>query len=271
MLGYAAAGDTWGIPGQTFLLLYGGAAIVIIIGTLIHRNILFSGTSRLRLGQLGPQEAAVLNGGERLAVYTSLGALRPKDLVSDQWVRTAAGQLRERLERDGLAVTGETRRAARTGPLLLVALAGIGVARLLAGFVNGKPVGFLFVVGMAVIIAAILLSRVPRQTHAAATAVNLLRQRHKHLAPRHHPAYSTYGASDAAMGVALFGAASMWSIDPEFAREADLERTPLGDGGSASSGGSSCGGGGGGTSCSGASSCGGGGGSSCGGGGGCGG
>jgi hypothetical protein len=63
------------------------------------------------------------------------------------------------------------------------------------------------------------------------------------------------------MGVALFGAASLYAMDPAFAAEAEIQRITASGGTSGFTGGD----GGGGSSCSGGSSCGGGGG--CGGGG----
>jgi hypothetical protein len=83
-----------------------------------------------------------------------------------------------------------------------------------------------------------------------------VRQSYQHLSPGQSPSYATYGAAGAAMGVALYGAASLYTMDPAFAAEAEIQRISASGGTSGSS--SSCG--------SGSSSCGGGGGG-CGGGG----
>jgi hypothetical protein len=93
------------------------------------------------------------------------------------------------------------------------------------------------------------------RTKAGTAALGTLRAQHSYLSPKQSPAYATYGAAAAGMGVALFGAASLYALDPGFAAEAEIQRDMAsggsgysGDGGSSSSscsGGSSCGGGGG--------------------------
>jgi uncharacterized protein (TIGR04222 family) len=258
--------------------------------------------------RLGPQQIAYLNGGDRQAVYTALGGLRAagaigsgpdrtvvqtgplpggvtpldtavynaagrrvraRDIGSDPWATAATDQLREGLENAGLARTAAQRRAARLWAIAGAALVGLGIARLIAGIDNGKPVGFLVpsVLLAAVVTIAMLVIPSGTPTRAATRGMAELRRRHQYLSPKQSPSYATYGAAGAAMGVALFGAASLYAMDPAFAAEAEIQRANAaaswagggvsgGDGG-----GSSCGGGGGG--------CGGGGGG--GGGGGCGG
>ena len=138
----------------------------------------------------------------------------------------------------------------------------IGAARLVDGIQNDKPVGFLFPLTFFALIMAILaLVRASRaQTYAAAKAMRSLRKQHTYLSPSQSPSYATYGAAGAAMGVALFGAASLYAMDPAFAADAEIQRISAGTGGSGYSGDSGSS-----SSCSGGSSCGGGGG--CGGGG----
>ncbi|HYN92814.1 MAG TPA: TIGR04222 domain-containing membrane protein [Pilimelia sp.] len=301
----AGDGATWGISGPVFLLVFLGAAAAILIWTLAQRRRLFAGTGDTRVDQVGPHHAAYLAGGPRLAVFASLSGLRTAGAVDagpdrlllqsgplpagatplDQAVHHAAGQrLRARdlpdnhvvrgalddarlwLERTGLAVPAATRRAARRGPLLLVGLFAIGVARLYAGVANGRPVALLALALAAVGIAAVvLLARVPRSTAAAGRAIAALRSRYAHLAPQHATSYAPYGMPGAAMGVALFGAAAVWAADPAFAAAADLDlasarsaTTGAGYPGGSAGGGGDGGGGG---------SCGGGGGGGCGGGG----
>jgi len=61
----AAQGDTWGIPGSDFLLLYLGLIVAVLILAAIHRRALFTGTcaSCHKLGDLGKSEAGPpLNG-----------------------------------------------------------------------------------------------------------------------------------------------------------------------------------------------------------------
>jgi uncharacterized protein (TIGR04222 family) len=72
----AAPGDTWGIPGTTFLGYY--IALILLVGILaaIHRRILFRGPSDVYAAGLGPQQVAYLGGREKLAVYSSIAGLR---------------------------------------------------------------------------------------------------------------------------------------------------------------------------------------------------
>ncbi|SCL19271.1 TIGR04222 domain-containing protein [Micromonospora pallida] len=298
----AATGDTWGISGPAFLAGYLTVAVLVVVGSAIHRAWLFKGHQQPGFDHLGPQQAAYLNGGARLAVYSSIGALRSvgavgadrrrllratgplpagatpldqavyqaasrgvrsRDLPQDHWVATALGQLRQDLENRGLAIDAGRRRAARFGPVLLTVLLFVGMLRLFAGFDNDQPVGFLVVsLIVLVVISAVQARRVPYQTRAGRTALRNLRAHYQYLTPSTAPAYATYGAAGTAMGVALFGAATLWAADPTFAQEAEIQRQAAGSSGSSGGCGGGDSGGGGGDS---------GGGSSCGGGGGCGG
>ncbi|MGC4805965.1 TIGR04222 domain-containing membrane protein [Micromonospora sp. DT233] len=303
MIVLAAPGDTWGVPSRTFLALYLAAALVIVVGALVHRRRLFSGPPVADVGQLGPQQVAFLNGGEQLAIWTALGGLRgtgvvgvrsdrrlatggplpsgctpldyaihhaahrnryARELRRDEQVRRAVEQLREGLERQGLVVGAKGRSAARRASIVLALLAVLGVFRTTAGLSNDRPVAYLILLLFPVVLAAVLLRRVPRRTRAADAALRDLRRRNAHLAPTSAPAFATYGAAGAAMGVALFGTASLWAMDPGFAEQAEIQRQALTGSGYASGGGSGCGGAsscsGGSSSCSGGSSCGGGGG-----------
>lgn len=300
MSGLAAAGDTWGVSGPTFLIYFLAAAAVVVVGSMIHRARLSAGRGDARGGRLTPEQAAYLNGGSKLAVYASLGGLRsanaiglgpdgaltqtgplpsgataldravyhaagnrvrPKALPTDQWVAAALAELRHGLERDGLVLSAEARRTARTGPLLLLGLLVVGVVRLFAGAGAGRPVGFLIAALLVLgAVALVLLFRTPARTRAGESALTALRKGNGHLAPSRHPSYATYGATGAALGVALYGTASLYAVDPAFASGAEVQRQFAGDGGgSAGASGGGCGGG--------SSGGGGGGGGGCGGGG----
>ncbi|MEV0605439.1 TIGR04222 domain-containing membrane protein [Polymorphospora rubra] len=291
----ATPADTWGIPGTTFLLIFFVTATTLSALAVVHRLILFAGRRDVSPGQLGPQQAAYLNGGDRLAVYSSLAALRSagvigvakdrtlavggqlplgatpldtavynaaqkriksRQLPADSFVARALDQLRESLEQQGLAPTAGTRRAARIVPAAMLALVLVGVARIFAGLANDRPVGLIILLTLLYApVAIVFLSVVPRRTRAARAALSRLRVQHVHLSPRTAPAYATYGAAGAAMGVALFGAASLWALDPGFAADAEIQRNyasgGAGGGGSCGGGSSSDGGGGGGGSCGG--------------------
>ncbi|GAA0804228.1 TIGR04222 domain-containing membrane protein [Spirilliplanes yamanashiensis] len=297
----AATGDTWGIPGPTFITGYLVAAALLVVLATLHRTVLLGGGRDAFTAPMGPQQAAYLNGGPRLALYAALAGLRvsgaigseahtgaltttgprplgltpldnavydaahrrvrTRDLGADPGVRSALDGLRAGLESAGWALTDGQRGTIRLWGVAALFLVGVGFLRLMAGLQNDRPVAFLVLALIAMVGTAVyLLTRVPVQTRAGRAAVRRLRGEQAHLAPALSPAYATYGAAGAAMGVALFGAASLWALDPAFAAQAEIQRQAAASGYSGSSG---CGGG--------SSSSDSGGGSSCGGGGGCGG
>ncbi|WP_173153717.1 TIGR04222 domain-containing membrane protein [Phytohabitans suffuscus] len=296
----AAQGDTWGIPGQTFLALFAGAAGVLVIAALIHRAVLFAG-HHTPVDRLGPQQVAYLNGRDKLAVYSSLAGLRgagaievapgrtltasgpmpagatpldqavynaasqrvrARDVADDQWVKMALDSLRDDLERRGLAPSQGTRVAARTVPMTMLALLAVGLVRLVAGISGGKPVGFLIALLLVwALVTLVFFRTIPSRTRAARRALDQLRRQHSYLAPSMGPAWATYGAAGLALGVGLYGAASLWQADAAFAEEAEIQRQYAstagsggyyGDSGGSDSGGSDSGGGdGGGGGCGG--------------------
>ncbi|AVT32136.1 TIGR04222 domain-containing membrane protein [Plantactinospora sp. BC1] len=304
--------ETWGVSGPVFLSGYLAIAGVVLLGTLAHRLLGFAGRRPPGAERLHPVQLAWLAGGDRLAVHATLGALRaagaigtapqhrltqtgplpvpatPLDaavhraaahgvpgraLDSDPQVLAALAALRADLTRSGLALPSSARPVARIGPVLLLGLVAVGLARLVAGLVGGQPVGYL---GLSLLVLAptsvVLLCVVPRRTRAADALLRDLRRQHRHLEPRHSPAYATYGAAGAALGVALFGTAALVEFDPAFAMEAEVQRamsgsaagggwtaanTGGGSGGGDSSGGGDGSGGGCGGGCGGCGGCGG--------------
>lgn len=303
----AADGDTWGIPGSTFLVLFLCGLAGIAVLSVIHRRVLFAGHPGTEATRLGAQQAAYLTGGDKRAVFASLGGLRAsgaigsgarraitqtgplpagvtpldtavynaagrrtriQDLTRDPWVASALTQLREGLETAGFAVTPAQRRTARMWALAAALMAVAGMARVVDGMQNDKPVFYLvLLLPVTVALAVITLVRASvTQTRAARRSLNELRSRHAYLMPSLSPSYPTYGADGAAMGVALWGTSSLYAMDPAFAAEAGIERTAASGG---AAGGTSCGAGA--TSSSSSCSSGGGGGCGGGGGGGCGG
>lgn len=293
--------DTWGIPGTTFLAYYVGTMAAIVVLAAIHRRILFRGPRDVRVDNLNPQQVAYLSGGERLAVYAAMGGLRTagtigtgpgralvetgplppgataldnaldnaarrgvraRDLHNDFMVVSALDQIRDNLERLGLTVSPAQRREARIWGVVAGAVTLIGTLRLIAGVSNDKPVTYLFICLVVSAFITIALLRIKRRaTNSAVHALRTLRKSHDHLRPNQSPAYATYGVAGSAMGVALFGSASLYAIDPAFAAEAEVTRVAAygyGDGGATAgaTGGSSCascggGGGGGGGGCGG--------------------
>ncbi|MGW3620192.1 TIGR04222 domain-containing membrane protein [Micromonospora arida] len=296
----AASGDTWGISGPTFLRYYIAAAVLVVAIVAYHRIRLAAGSSAaMTADPLGPQQVAYLNGGPQLAVHAALGGLRGsgavgvrpdrrlttvgaaptgltpldqaihwaahqhsrvRDLPQDERVRVALHQIRNGLEQRGLLINDAQRARARFWATLLIALLGLGVLRLVSGLFSGRPVGYLLLTLVTLLIVTLVLRRVPVLTRAGRAALRSVRRQHTHLAPASAPAYATYGAAGAAMGVALYGTASLWALDPGFAEQAEIQRQAAAGSGwsggsdgssgggdsSGSDGGSSCGGGGGG-------------------------
>ncbi|MEV4617288.1 TIGR04222 domain-containing membrane protein [Asanoa sp. NPDC049573] len=301
----AAPGDTWGISGPSFLGLYVALALAAIVATAIVRSLLARGHTGPG-PRLTPDQVAFLNGGPQLTTYAALGGLRragaiganpdrtlvptgplpagstaldtavynaagkrlrTRDLTGDPWVSSTLDDIRAGLERAGLLLSRGQRGQSRLAALLLLPVIVLGGARISAGMANERPVGFLTVLVLVTVVWMLLsLARAKTRTRAGTSALASLRTENQHLSPGQSPSYATYGAGAAAMGIALFGASTLYMVDPAFAAEAEINRAVTGSG--SSSGGSSCGSGsscGGGSSCSGGSSCGGGGG--CGGGG----
>ena len=78
MRSLAAAGDTWGISGTTFILVYLLIAVVVLIATTrVRRNIAARGGRTDVTGlESTPYDIAFLNGGADLAVYSALSSMR---------------------------------------------------------------------------------------------------------------------------------------------------------------------------------------------------
>jgi uncharacterized protein (TIGR04222 family) len=306
MVGYAASGDTWGISGPTFLVLFGLAAVVAVIVVYRLRQRILIGVDRPGVAEnLHPYEVAYLTAGPSLAVTSALGSLRTHGSVdtaglrsltiagpmvagatpldsaiynaianeratttsavrADAQVRAALDELADRMRRGGLLLTKEASQLLRWATLPLAAVLGLGVFRLQAGLANDRPV-LLLSLALLVVLAVelIFLVRGARRTKRGDRALAALREQYRHLAPETSPAWGLYGATGTAMAIGLFGGAALWSADPAFAADAELEQQRIQDSGSTWTGDTSTTGGGGG--CSGGGGCGGGGGG-CGGG-----
>ncbi|WP_326553030.1 TIGR04222 domain-containing membrane protein [Micromonospora sp. NBC_01813] len=288
------SGDTWGIPGPTFLALYGIAALGLLIISIGYRLTMFAGNRDPRPGDLTGTQVAHLTGGAPLAINAALGGLRGagvidvgggralrasgplpagadeltaavhyaayqqrrvRDLAADPRIRQSLDRLQDHLEHAGLAASRARRVTARWLGAALLGLAGVGVLRLIAGLANGRPVGYLvLLLALTVPVGLLLTIAVPRVTRSGRRALGELRRSHRHLSPSSRPAYATYGMTGAVMGVALFGSAALWTMDPDFAEAASIQRVAAnGSGGGAAgdSGGSGGGGDGGGGGCGG--------------------
>jgi uncharacterized membrane protein YgcG len=115
---------------------------------------------------------------------------------------------------------------------------------------HNKPVTYLTILLIVLVIAqlAFLLGGAPTRTKAGDREAYDHASRYEHLDPSLKPAWSAYGATGAAMGVAVFGTGALISADPAFAAEAQLRQ--ISGSGSSSSGYTSSG-----SSCSSSSSC----------------
>jgi uncharacterized protein (TIGR04222 family) len=289
------AADTWGISGPRFLLYFVAAAIVAFFVSGFIRRALYSGAVQpgwepnaeqlayfaggprqavlAALAGLRAEQAVASAGGGRLtvtgrvtagpspltwAVYQAAqGGVRARGLENDPTVKPALADLRDVLVSQGWLLTGARRFAIATiGTLPILAVLAVGIARINAGIANNKSVGLLIVLTAVVgLVAVVLLLAVGEQSRAGERALTAMQLRYAHLSPRSNPALATYGATGAAMSVALFGAFALWSFDPAFATDVEMMRGASSSGsssGDSGSGGSSCSGGG--------SSCGGGGG-----------
>ncbi|RAY13101.1 TIGR04222 domain-containing membrane protein [Actinomadura craniellae] len=222
---------------------------------------------RVALAPAAPAVRAPLDNPLDDALVAALrrkGSARVNTVPAVPEVRQVLDGLAAGLERDGYALGSRERSALRWTVLPLLTLFAIGVARLVAGLSNDRPVLFLVIalVVLAVVVLGLLLAPTPRASGAGRRALRDARRRGESLNPAMSPAWATYGPSGAALGVALYGGLALSSIDPDFATQAEIQRNlAVGDSGGSSSyyggGTSSCGGGGGG--------CGGGGGGGCGG------
>lgn len=82
----SAAGDTWGISGPTFLVIYGVLAAVVLVACLLRRRSLVNAPLRAKrpIPDIAsrPHDVAYLNEGAELAVFSALSSLRLRNLIS---------------------------------------------------------------------------------------------------------------------------------------------------------------------------------------------
>jgi uncharacterized protein (TIGR04222 family) len=293
-------GDTWGISGPDFLNVYLGALVVFVVLAIVIRLSATRTGSKEAGRLPSAAEAATMLGGRDRAVHASLAGLRASKLIyddkqgyiaavdttppsatrldqavldavrrrvsvrslrSDAQVYSAAAEVEEAAVRAGWMLEPAERVRARLGALLLLGLVALGVVRIVAGVNNERPVGFLIALTVLTAIAAVVFFvTVPRMTRSGRAALAEVRTRNRHLDPRQSPSWATYGATGAAMGVAIYGAAALWAADPAFAALTGLPRQTATDsggyagttyGGDSGGGGGDGGGGGGGGGCGG--------------------
>lgn len=289
-------GDTWGISGPAFLLFYVVLAAVVLIASVRARRAVTRTGSAEPVSSIRtrPHDVAYLNGGTELALVSALTALRLRGAIWSErgnaqaeprtdpgpdemeravhaavatathrkWiannarVAAALGATEKRLVDAGLLLSDAQRRRIRGVGWWMVAVAGLGLVRLLAGIANAKPVGLLVVALLVVaVVAVVLLATAPRRTRRGDRTLAALRDENHALSPKQLPDWALYGPVGAALGIGLFGMTAVWASDPAIAGELAVQRMSAGDGGSGGdSGGSSCGSG---SSCGGGGGCGG--------------
>lgn len=157
-------------------------------------------------------------------------------------VRSMTGEL----TRDGLLIErGQTTALARRILLLGGLLALLGLGRIVAGAIGGRPVAVLVVMVVVVVVATIVVtSRVPVATNRGQARLQRWRDAHDDL--RRNPI-----GGECALAAALFGASVLWLASPDIASALGVERE------AASRSGGGGGGGGGGGCGSGCGGCGG--------------
>ena len=289
----AATAGTWGISGPTFLLAYLLIAIAVWVAAFRARRALADPGTTSPVGDLTihPHDVAYLNGGGELAVYSALsamnlrgtvtttrgsvraagrlepgadtlekaihftaaGAVQPRRLVFHRSVQTALATIERRLVAGGFLLSEDRRRQIRWVGFWMLAVAALGLVRVLAGIAEARPVGFLVIAMLLVAaVAVVQLSRAPRRTRSGDRALAELRTEHHGLSPEVRPDWQVYGPAGAALGIGIYGTSALWASDPAFAGQIEAQRAASGGsdaggaGGFAVSGGGDGGGGGGG-------------------------
>jgi uncharacterized protein (TIGR04222 family) len=185
-----------------------------------------------------PVERDVYRAVEKLPRAGGRPSLR---LLADGAPRIA--ELRVELERRGLALSEEQRSRARRAWLWYLPVLGLGVARAVAGSINGKPIAFLVMLLILTGLLAMGVGAKPRMVTRAGRRLFGTVRRGGPQSVFHAGGPVTAGLAGA---VALGGTGVLWTEDNELASTLGLRRTGgPGSSASASGCGSSCGGGGG--------------------------
>ncbi|GIF67813.1 hypothetical protein Ais01nite_58480 [Asanoa ishikariensis] len=252
----------------SFIALYLALGVVAIGSTALARHWISRGPlSEAHHERIGPQEAAYLNGGPKLAMFAALGGLRRagaigtrpdgslaqasplpigstpldnalydaagmhrrvRDLIGHAWVARALVELRRGLESTGLLPSTRRRRLYRLAALLVLPVLVVGAVHISRAHDAGRPFAWVVVISLALVYWLVWsLNRAPTSTRAGRRTLDELRSRHHHLEPLNSPSYRTYDASAAAMGIALFGKRSLSQVDPKLAADKGVSRIGL--------------------------------------------
>lgn len=255
---------TWGVEGPQFLASYASALLVFLAVAIALRRWATRADTEPAGRLPTAAEAALILGGRAQAVFAAVAALKaggavgnagrgvlgvtgslPSDasrldtavydairqgtsvsrLPGDPSLVTALDEVEASATRAGWLLPAQRRSAVRTGGFVLAALAAFGAVRTVAGFLNQQPSLFILLLTiLTAVLAVVFLVKVPRVSRAGLAAVQQLRSRNTHLHPRHRPSWSVYGATGAALSVALWGLSAWWVADAAFAAAAGLPR-----------------------------------------------
>ncbi len=278
----AATAETWGITGTTFLPAYLLIAAAVGAAGVCTRRALAEPGATTPIDDITthPHDVAYLAGGVELAVWSAMcamhlrgtltaadgtvravGRLDPdadalekaihatagspvghRRLTFHRSVRPALAAIEERLVTAGFPLSDERRRRIRRVGFWMLAVAALGLLRVLADIAEARPVGLLVAALLLVTVTAVVqIGLTPRRSRRGNRALAALRDRHRALAPEREPDRQSPGPADAALGVGLFGTGALAAFASGFAREIDARISGL-----AVSGGGDGGGGGGG-------------------------
>jgi uncharacterized protein (TIGR04222 family) len=279
----AATADTWGISGPTFLLAYLLIATAVGVAAARERRALAEPRAPRPVDELleHPHDVAYLNGGGELAVYAALcamhlrgtittargsvravgrlghdadaleraihttaaGGVARRRLLFHRPVQTALAVAEDRLIVGGFLLSEERRRHIRRVGTWMLAVALLGLVRVLAGVAQARPVGLLVVALLVVTAVAVLqFHRAPQRSRHGDRVLRGLRAQHEDLAPESEPDWHLQGPAAAALGIGIFGTRAVWASDPGFAETIAAPRAIAGDGRAAAVGGGGDGG-----------------------------
>ena len=144
-------------------------------------------------------------------------------------VASALHRVEQRLIAAGLLLAAERRRRIRLSGGWVLAVGVFGVVRVMAGYANNRPVGFLIILVFLVTLFGVLLAgNAPRRTRAGDALLRRLATEYHSLAPSTRPDWAHYGPSGAALAVGVFGVGALWTADPAFATELAAQRAASG-------------------------------------------
>jgi uncharacterized protein (TIGR04222 family) len=184
-----------------------------------------------------------------LAMARPMGA-KPAEILAA--AKPAAEQTVSQLQSRGLLETNDSFGPARWWPIILIiGLMALGALKLAVGLSRGKPVGFLAIWLVALVVVAIIFAVKPHRTLRGDRLLKDLKNKYEKLKSTNFALPGAFSPGDLMLVAGLFGIAAV-SHPQVSALQSALRPVAQSDGGLAgSSGGCSDGGGGGGGGCGG--------------------